>query len=82
MIPQAESDAGLLAYEQVQAFASLRRKKLPLIYLFPLCSSIWPGWSMRCWPRPDGFARGLSPSTFGTGGVCALANRVWLVHAS
>ena len=37
MIPQSESDAGLLAYEQVLAFESLRRKRLPLFYVvFPL----------------------------------------------
>jgi fatty acid desaturase len=37
MIPQAESDAGLLAYEQTLAFAALRRKRLPWIYaLFTL----------------------------------------------
>ena len=37
MIPDAESDAGTLAYEQVQAFASLRRKRIGLIYvLFPV----------------------------------------------
>jgi hypothetical protein len=37
MIPAAESDAGLKAYEQVQAFAALRRRKLPWIYaLFPV----------------------------------------------
>jgi len=37
MIPPAEIDTGMLAYEQVQAFASLRRKKLAVIYvLFPL----------------------------------------------
>jgi len=37
MIPNAESDAGTLAYEQVQAFASLRRKRVGLIYvLFPI----------------------------------------------
>jgi hypothetical protein len=37
MIPTAEMEAGMLAYEQVQAFASLRRKKLAVIYvLFPL----------------------------------------------
>jgi hypothetical protein len=32
MISQPESDAGLLAYEQTQAFAALRRKRLPWIY--------------------------------------------------
>ena len=37
MIDPTESDAGLLAYEQVQAFASVRRRRLPLIYvLFPI----------------------------------------------
>ena len=37
MIPQAESEAGLVAYEQVLAFAALRRRKLPVIYvLFPM----------------------------------------------
>jgi fatty acid desaturase len=37
MIPDAEIDAGTLAYEQVAAFAALRRKRLGLIYvLFPI----------------------------------------------
>jgi hypothetical protein len=37
MIPQTESEAGLLAYEQTLAFAALRRKRLPLVYvLFPI----------------------------------------------
>jgi hypothetical protein len=33
MISQAESDAGLLAYEQVQAFAALRRKQVVVAYI-------------------------------------------------
>jgi hypothetical protein len=33
MITQEETDAGLLAYEQTLAFASLRRKRLPLVYV-------------------------------------------------
>ena len=37
MIPQEESEAGLLAYEQTLAFAALRRKRLPWVYaLFPV----------------------------------------------
>jgi hypothetical protein len=37
MITPAESDAGLTAYEQVLAFAAVRRRRLPLIYvLFPI----------------------------------------------
>jgi len=37
MISQMETDAGLLAYEQVLAFAAVKRKRLPLIYvLFPI----------------------------------------------
>jgi len=32
MITPEEIDTGLRAYEQVQAFASLRRKRLPVIY--------------------------------------------------
>ncbi len=37
MIPDTASAAGTLAYEQVQAFASLRRKRVGLIYaLFPV----------------------------------------------
>ena len=41
MIPPAESEAGLQAYEQVQAFAALRRKKLPWVYaLFPVLLAI------------------------------------------
>jgi len=37
MITPTENDAGLLAYEQVLAFAAVRRKRLPLIYvLFPI----------------------------------------------
>jgi hypothetical protein len=41
MITPQEIDAGLLAYEQVQAFAALRRKKLPLVYVaFPLLLSV------------------------------------------
>lgn len=33
MIGEAEREEGLRAYEQVQAFAALRRKKLPVIYV-------------------------------------------------
>jgi hypothetical protein len=33
MIPDAESDAGTLAYEQVQAFAALRRRRIGLLYI-------------------------------------------------
>jgi hypothetical protein len=37
MITDAERESGLLAYEQTLAFAALRRKRLPLIYvLFPI----------------------------------------------
>ncbi len=37
MITQEETEAGLRAYEQTLAFAALRRKRLPLIYvLFPV----------------------------------------------
>jgi hypothetical protein len=44
MIPPAESEAGLQAYEQVQAFAALRRKKLPWVYaLFPVLLAIMGG---------------------------------------
>jgi len=41
MIPDAENDAGTLAYEQVQAFAALRRRRLGLIYaLLPAVPAI------------------------------------------
>jgi hypothetical protein len=37
MIPPEEIEAGLVAYEQVQAFAALRRKRLPVVYAcFPV----------------------------------------------
>jgi hypothetical protein len=48
MIPDAESAAGTLAYEQVQAFASLRRKRIGLIYVvFPVLLVVMGGaaWS-------------------------------------
>jgi hypothetical protein len=41
MITQEETDAGLRAYEQTLAFASLRRKRLPLVYvLFPILLTV------------------------------------------
>jgi Flp pilus assembly protein TadB len=58
MITQEESDAGLRAYEQTLAFASLRRKRLPLIYVvFPILLAIMgvaaglgaaPVWGVVC----------------------------------
>jgi hypothetical protein len=44
MIPDAESDAGTLAYEQVQAFASLRRRRIGLLYVvFPILLAVMGG---------------------------------------
>jgi hypothetical protein len=48
MIPTAESDAGLQAYEQTLAFAALRRKKLPWVYvLFPVLLAIMGGMALN-----------------------------------
>jgi hypothetical protein len=60
MISPEETDAGLRAYEQVLAFASLRRRRLPLVYvLFPILLVIM------------GIAAGLSAAPV-LGAICIL----------
>jgi hypothetical protein len=69
MIPQSECDAGLLAYEQVLAFASLRRKKLPVVYvLFPILLAIM------------GVAAGLSAAPV-LGALCIICAVLFSIFA-